>query len=122
MPAKRKKPYKPNQVPKGEQIAFGALSMGLLLYGTAALLRNDLFIPGKHSGGVHFHGIPLYILYTAILCAASSMVSVIVDHYDKRENEKSYQHFARATAIAGWVLYIMALFLEAVLFKNATRI
>ncbi len=36
------------------------------------------------------------------------MSSVVVDHYDERDNELNYKLFARWTFILGWVLLVLA--------------
>jgi hypothetical protein len=47
------------------------------------------------------------------------MMSVVVDHYDKRNNEINYKRFARTTEALGWALLWAAFLLEAIVFQKA---
>ena len=100
--------YTPNHIPAAERTINIILSAILLLYGTIGIISDDLYIPGKRRPGMHFHGEPAWVMYGAFLCVAANMLSVVVDHYDKRNNETNYKLFARVTQIAGWVLFIFS--------------
>jgi hypothetical protein len=113
--------YNPNQIPLGERIIYIILSSIMLVYGTFGVIIGDLYIPGKRRPGFHFHGVPAWIMYGAFLCAVANMMSVVVDHYDKRNNETNYKLFARVTQIAGWALFALALILDIFVFHNGTR-
>ena len=69
--------YIPNHIPSSERIKNIIFSLALCAYGTYGVWGNDLYL----------HGIPAWVLYGAILCACLVMLSVVVDHYDKRNNE-----------------------------------
>lgn len=86
--------YTPNHIPKGERIKNIIFSLALFAYGTYGVWVNDLYLPGKRTKGVHLHGIPAWIFYSAIISACLVMLSVVVDHYDKRNNEIDYRMFA----------------------------
>ena len=49
------------------------------------------------------------------------MLSVVVDHYDTRDNEINYKRFARVTQFLGWSLFILALVLDLFVFHKGTR-
>jgi hypothetical protein len=118
---KTKKGYNPNHIPHGERRANIILSSVMLLYGTFGIIIDDLYIPGKRRPGIHFHGEPAWILYLAFLCGVANLMSVVVDHYDKRNNEINYKLFARVTQIAGWTLFGLALALDIFVFHKSTR-
>lgn len=118
--------YKPNHIPKEERKWNIILSTLLIVVGIIFIVRNDLYIPaagGKYSRpsiqGVHYHGKPLWIFFAAFLCAAANMLSVVLDHYDKRNNERYYRQFAIASEALGWTLLFLGIFLEALLFQEA---
>jgi len=113
--------YNPNHIPAGERMVNAMLSSALLLYGITGLIIDDLYIPGKRRLGMHFHGEPILILFIAFLCAAANMMSVVVDHYDKRNNEIDYKRFARTSQVAGWTFFILAVILDLFVFHKATR-
>jgi hypothetical protein len=48
-------------------------------------------------------------MYGAIICACLVMLSVVVDHYDKRNNERSYTFFADLFTYLGWGFFILSL-------------
>ena len=110
----------PNHIPLGERVVNILLSVLIFAYGTYGVLTDDLYIPGKHRG-THYHGEPSWILYGAFLCATANLMSVVVDHYDKRNNVKNYKLFARITQIIAWTLFILALLLEALVYDKATK-
>lgn len=113
--------YNPNHIPTEERTINIILSSILFFYGTYGVIIDDLYMPGKRRPGIHFHGEPAWILYGAILCAVANMLSVVVDHYDKRNNENNYKLFARITQIAGWILFALSLILDLFVFHKGTR-
>ena len=61
-----------------------------------------------------FEGIATFVLAAAMFMAILNMLSVVIDHYDKRNNEHSYEQFARITYILGWVLFVVATILNVI--------
>jgi len=59
---------------------------------------------------MHLHDRPAWAMYAAIICACLAMMSVLVDHYDHRDNERHYKAFAGFFSVAGWVFFGMSLF------------
>lgn len=103
-------PYRnhvPNQIPLKERLMHIGLSMLLLAYGTYGLWVNDIYVPGR-GRGMHFHDTPAWLLYGAIVCACLVMMSVVIDHYDRRNNEKHYRTFAKIGEYLGWSLVVAA--------------
>jgi len=119
--------HNPNHIPPNERKWNIILSIILLLIGGAAILADDLYIPHFkrwgcypcHSRGVHFHGTTLWFFFGAVICASANMLSVVIDHYDKRNNEINYKRFARVTEALGWALLWAAVLLEAIVFQKA---
>lgn len=70
---------------------------------------------------MHFHGIPCWIMYFALLAAALNLLSVVVDHYDKRNNETNYKRFAIWTRKIGWGLFILAFAADLFVYHQGTR-
>lgn len=54
-------------------------------------------------------GVSAWIMYASFLCAVLNLLSVVVDHYDERDNEFSYKRFARFSQALGWTLFFLAL-------------
>lgn len=105
-------PFSPNHIPFKIRLFNSLLAIFLLVYGTYGLIVDDIWIPGKRSTGVHYHGPAAVVLFLAICCAAAVLVSLIVDHYDQRPNEASYRRFAQRAQILGWVLFIGAMIVQ----------
>lgn len=97
--------YRPNRVPLGERIWNKALASLLLIYGGYGIYINDLYLPGKHGRGVHLYNESALIMYGAFICGALVMLSIVVDHYDERDNEHRYHLFAKISKYLGWGLF-----------------
>jgi hypothetical protein len=52
-------------------------------------------------------------MYAAMVCACAVLLSVVADHYDRRNNEINYRRFARIGKISGWLLFFLSLALYA---------
>lgn len=113
--------HSPNHIPANERAKCLLFSVGLILYGTFGFYIDDLYVPGKRSRGLHFHGIPCLVMYLAFLFAAITFLSVVVDHYDKRNNETNYQKFSKACRLIGWALFFAAIILDIFVYHQATR-
>ena len=112
--------HHPNQIELSTRIWYLILSAILLAYGTFGVWLDDIYVPGKRSPGTHFHGEPAWLIYMAMVSASLSMLSVIVDHYDIRNNEVGYQRFAKVTQALAWALFILALILDLLVFRKGT--
>jgi hypothetical protein len=95
--------YNPNHIPPNERKWNIILSLVLIFIGAVAIMVDDLPIPGVGHRGygrhtsktVHFHGKTIWVFFCAFICASANMISVVVDHYDRRNNEINYRRFAR---------------------------
>jgi len=106
--------YTPNHIPANERLQNAAFSILLFAYGSYGVWVNDLYIPGKRSRGVHLHDVPAWIMYGAITCACLVMLSVVVDHYDKRNNETNYKLFANIFKYLGWGFFALSLMMAII--------
>lgn len=52
------------------------------LYGAYGLAIDDLFLPVKHSPGVHYHGIAAWLNFGMILSFSGYLVTMAVSKYD----------------------------------------
>lgn len=94
--------HTPNHIPASKRFIYVLFSLFLLGYGGCGLWANDLEIPGRHGRIVmRLHGVPAWIMYGAFICACVVMLSVVVDHYDKRNNETQYKNLADLFRILG---------------------
>lgn len=110
--------YSPNHIPRDERVKNVVLSAALLAYGTFGVWIDDLYMPGKRSAGIHLHGLPAKVMYLAMLFACANLLAVVVDHYDRRNNEHRYRLMAKVTQIAGWTTFVLALVLDFFIFHS----
>ena len=103
-------PYTPNRYSVAVRILSALLAIWLPIYGTLGVLIDDFYIPGKRGPGVHFHGLSVWLMYGAILSAASVFAALVIDHYDRRNNEHHYRRFKKLATWVGWSLFGLANF------------
>ena len=96
--------HTPNHISEEERMKCILFAAALLIYGTYGWFNDDIYIPGKRGRGIHFHGAACTLIYGAFIFGAANFISVIVDHYDKRNNETNYQKFAKVSRIIGLIL------------------
>ena len=97
------------QIPPRIRGGMALSSLFLILYGAHGVWVNDLYIPGKRGAGVHFPGIAMWFTFGAMVFATMNAISLLLDHFDSRDNRKSYLQFARATTVVAWYLLITGL-------------
>jgi len=101
--------YIPNRIPGRELASHVVFSLAILTYGAYGVWVNDLYVPGRRSRGVHLHDITAWLMFGAIVCACVVMVSIVVDHYDRRDNERSYRAISGVAGGIGWILFGVSL-------------
>lgn len=97
------KDYTPNQIPLTTRILRTLGSVALLAYGILGVVIDDLVIPGKRNS-MHLHGLNAWLMALGIACAAVTLLAVVVDHYDRRNNESVYRRLESWAGKLGWVL------------------
>ena len=105
--------HTPNHIPPRERLLNVGFSLLLFSYGSYGVWVNDLYVPARRKG-LHLHDVPAWIMYGAIICACLVTLSVVADHYDRRNNETNYRLFAKLFRRVGFGLFVgsiaMALF------------
>jgi hypothetical protein len=100
--------YVPNSISIGNRLLSVLFSLALLIYGANGIYTDDLYIPGKR-GGIHFSGLSTWLAYAGIICLCVSLLSIIIDHYDKRDNEHKYYEFGKGIRLLGFILFLVAI-------------
>lgn len=95
--------------------------MLLLVYGAVGVYMDDLYVRGKRGRGSHLHGPPAWIMYGAFACGALTLLSLVMDHYDQRNNERHYRAFAQWMRIIGWLLFFVAILADLLVYHRASR-
>ena len=98
-----------NIIPLKDQIGHTLMAVFLLAYGTYGAAVDELIVPGKRTTLV-LHGWSVWVLYAAMICAALVLLSVVVDNYDPRDDERYYHIFAHVFQVAGWSLFFVSVF------------
>jgi hypothetical protein len=67
----------------------------LLAYGASGFIHNKLSVSISKGGGnrATFFGAPAWLLASAVVIGAILLLSVVIDHYDRRNNEHWYRAF-----------------------------
>src|SRR6478735_4524874 len=86
--------YIPNIVPRSQRLIYFVLSLLLVCGGARGLSNDDLIMVTKRHV-YHLHGKEAAIMYGAYIFAALCMVTIIADHYDRRDNEAVYWFLSR---------------------------
>lgn len=101
--------HAPNSFSRKDRIINLAIGLLLFSYGSYGLWQDDIWLPGKRTSGVHFHGIAAWLIYGAILASVAMFFSIVLDHYDKRRNEHTYMAFKHTSGKMGKTLFIGAI-------------
>ena len=105
--------YSPNHIPLGERVAHVLLSLGLIAWGILCLSYDRFYLPARFykpsSRALHLSGTPVVLMAIALFFAAGVVLTVVVDHYDKRDNEGNYRLFARCGGVAAWMAALSAI-------------
>ena len=98
--------HEPNSVPFWRRFGYTCLAAALIVYGCAGFVSNRLWLPGRFTHGATFYGLPAWIAAFALLSGAAGLLSAVLDHYDRRNNESKYvkfQWWSRRLMLAGLV-------------------
>lgn len=101
--------YKPNFVPRTERLFNLGLAVVLLGYGTLGFVTARLNLSGRRVRIAVLEGGPAWLMAAAFFVGAAVLLSVVVDHYDKRNNERYYRAFRWGAKCLGWCLVASAL-------------
>jgi hypothetical protein len=113
--------HKPNQIRASERLVNLFSSVILLAYGTYGLWINDLYIPAKRVKGTHLHDLPAWVMFGAFISACLVMISVCIDHYDKRNNEIKYQRFASIFKNVAWIFFALSVSMQITSFDGGLK-
>lgn len=100
--------YVPNRIALKKRIVHSLLSLGIVAYGYWGVQRDDLVVPLSKRVTSHFHQLSAWIMYAAMLCAAVHCVSMVIDHYDRRNNEHLYLRIGDFSKSLAWWLFVIA--------------
>lgn len=117
----KQRAYRPNHIPEEHRTRNILFSLFLIIYGTIGVIIDDIFIFSKRSRGIHLHGLPCKVMYGAMLFGAISLLTVVIDHYDKRNNETNYRFIEKSTRYIAWFLFFLSFIIEIFFSHQATK-
>ena len=112
--------YKPNQVFAIERVFYILLSLLVIYIGVTGLMRNDLYIRVNYRPGVHFTDKAAIVMFFSMFCLVANLISIVVDHYDRRWNERYYKVFRKWTKYLGYSAFVIAFIVQICQDKNIT--
>lgn len=110
--------YRPNQIPRDERLRNILFALALSGYAALGVRIDDFLVPLSRRSSVHLHGPSAWVMFAAAVCAVAVLLAVVVDHYDRRDNERHYQAFGKFFRQAGWGLFAGALLTDFYLKLN----
>ncbi len=97
--------YRPNHVPTFDRVNAVLSSCTILIFGSF-LLNDQGFVLGKTSGwGWTFPFVTGNLFVFSMLLSVVTLLTKVVDHYDRRNNEVKYQRFAQSCKIISMILF-----------------
>lgn len=102
--------YIPNKFSLAERAVCAVLAIGLFAYGCHGALKKEIALPGRL--GIHvIQGESTILAFFGFVLWALSLLSVVIDHYDIRDNEAAYNTFYRWCGWCGvWLLFMAVVF------------
>lgn len=91
------KNYTPNAVPLRKRVINTLIGLFLAAYCAYSLWIDQLYVPfiNRYAPGqseaITFRGIDAWVMAAALMCVVLFCVLSVVDHYDRRRNERHYQ-------------------------------
>lgn len=99
----------PNQIPRSTRILNSLYAAGLTCYLGYGLWIDDIYVPAKRGYGTHFQGPSAWWLAIALALLATHLLVEVIDHYDRRNNERTYTHLKELAVWFSATFYVAAL-------------
>lgn len=99
----------PNVIDRKVRLGNVFASCILLVYGIYSLVIDDFFLPAKSGDGTHFSGIGVWLMFASVCCVVVKLISEVIDHYDRRNNELAYANVAAISDWFAWTFFGAAL-------------
>lgn len=100
--------YIANEVGLGTRLLsiFGIIF--LTIYSFYSIAHNKIVVPGK-GRAIELTDISMYIMVVAVFFFIIRILLIVIDHYDKRNNEKSYENAKIIVSTIGYIFFFLAL-------------
>jgi hypothetical protein len=104
--------YIPNRVSVFTRIRNLILSSLIMVYGIIGLINDDLNVKLSKSRIHHVHGTAAIVAVIGYMFGLCGLISVIIDHYDKRNNEHFYKRILRSASVIAFCLLVISVILS----------
>ena len=105
--------YKPNVISIKERLVFLALSIFMLGVSSYAIINKKIILPLNSKRNplalFEFSGFEVILPIISFLLAFVGFISIVIDHYDKRQNEHIYNKLIKYCLGGALFVYIIAL-------------
>lgn len=100
--------YIPNVISLKTRVLSFIAIVGLTLYVVYSLIVGKIMLPAKR-GVLVLQGLPMYIVVVAFLLWSIRISAIIIDHYDKRNNEYTYKKFGVFIEILAFGIFLLGI-------------
>ena len=102
-----------NSIPLRQRLGYGLAAVILAALAAFSLYFGELPLASARQPGVHvMAGAALWLMVPAMLLGCLAFLSIIVDHYDRRSNERHYRGFLTWSTRVAVVLAVGAYALD----------
>lgn len=104
----------PNEVPFRLRVVLGIIVVLFMVISARSIYFQHVVLP--YSGGrsrsmlLEFTGIGIVVPILALVMYSIGLLALIVDHYDRRPNERAYEKIIKYSLCAGVILYWISIF------------
>ncbi|HFH3086891.1 TPA: hypothetical protein ACGJRU_006357 [Pseudomonas aeruginosa] len=85
--------FVPNQYAPAERIIFLVIGVALTWWALDGFLDGEMYLPGRKEGIYLRDGLAVVLGVVGALTGGVACFSALIDHYDRRDNEKKYREF-----------------------------
>lgn len=102
--------YIPNDIPASTRVLNSIIALVVIVYGGYGIYHNELLVPLGRNSAVVIYDEAVLLLSVSIVFIVGRLVTEIVDHYDKRDNEWVYYKLANVCKYVGYGTFAVAIF------------
>jgi hypothetical protein len=101
----------PNHIPVKNRVINSIIGIIIIIYASIGLYKGEIHIPLSPRGsGITFIGSTAIFAAIALIFVAIFLLIVVVDHYDKRDNEKYYRYCGNFCIVCAVLFIIIGTF------------
>jgi hypothetical protein len=105
--------YTPNHLHPLERFAALFWACGLIGFSFSGLSEGEVPIVGGRGSGIYVGGAAKWMMIAGNLMLAAAALVAVVDHYDRRNNERQYRQVFGALGVGGVLALVLGLFMGA---------